>query len=191
MSKFNYSKSVAKHELGHWFLAKEFGFNEDYIKIKVHTLYTPLRYFHEAYAKSYPKADLPNIEATYNFLTNRISCLQAGVIAEFYHADTGKVDIKSVEKAQKETAKNDMKQIEELLTIAQGIMFAGRISEDNNLTQRQTIMDNCWFNALEIVMKNYHIIEKMSVQMADRIVFEDSQTAKFTKQDLISFMEIN
>lgn len=191
MSKFDYSKSVAKHELGHWFLAKEFGFNEDYIKIKVITYHGPLRFYHEAYAKSFPKGDLPNIDSVYKFLTNRISCLQAGVISEFYNAENGEVDIGSVEKAFKITAQNDIKQIEELLTIARGIKFSGIITEEDELVQKQIIIDECWDVALTIIKQNFKLIDLISDQMAERIVCEDSQTAKFTKQDLISFMQQN
>lgn len=188
MSKFSYSKSVAKHELGHWFLAKEFGFNADYIKIKVQALYAPPRYFHEAYAKSYPKADLPNIEATYKFLTNRISCLQAGVIAEFYNPTTDIVNIDSVNKAFKITAQNDIKQIEELLTIARGIKFSGIITEEDELDQKQIIIDECWDVALTIIKQNYKFIDLISDKMAEKIVCEDDQNIKFTKLEIISLM---
>jgi len=167
--KFDLMVAVSRHELGHWFLAKEFGFDEDYIRI-LFQYGNDGKIYPNAYAKSFPIADLPSIDSIYTYLTRRIMCLQSGVIAEFIDAKTGDIDIPAVEKAIDSTASNDYKQINELVYIARGIRFAGDISKDHESAQIQEVLDECWYKALEIVNSNITQIVKMSNEMADELI---------------------
>lgn len=183
---YSLMQSVSKHELGHWFAAKQYGFNEDYIRILYSRGYNDT-VNHNAYSMSYPIADLPDIDAVYTYLTRRIICLQSGVIAEFLNIQQEEVDIQAVEEAFKDTASNDNKQINELVTIARGIKFADDIEEDNRQDQIQQIIDECWNQALEIVKDNYSYIEKMSKEMANQLV-ESSHGVKFENSKLLELM---
>lgn len=184
--KFSLMQSVAKHELGHWFAAKHFGFNEDYIRILFSCGYDGT-ISHNAYAMSFPVADLPDINDVYTYLTRRIICLQSGVIAEFLNVEKGEVDIEAVEEAIKETASNDYKQINELVNIARGIKFAGDINKNNQQEQIQQVMDECWCQALEIVNDKYSYIEKMAKEMANQLV-ESYRGIKFENSQLLELM---
>ncbi len=184
--KFELLVAVSRHELGHWFSAKEFDFAEDYIRILLRYGYDG-KCYHDAYAKSFPIADLSDIEAVYTYLTKRIICLQSGVIAEFLNAETGVVDIIKVEEAIKNTASNDYKQINELVYIARGIKFAGNISKESEREQIQEVLDECWYKALDIVNTNISIIVKMANNMADQLM-ASRNGKKFENKELLNLM---
>lgn len=184
-NKYELVVAVSKHELGHWFAAKEFGFNEDYIRILLRYGYDG-KIYHDAYAKSYPIADLSDLDSTYTYLTRRIISLQSGVVSEFMNSSTGEVDISAVEKAIKDTASNDYKQINELVYIARGIKFSGEISKKREQEQIQLVLDECWCKAVEIIYANISKITYMSRKMGDKLM-ASTNGVKFDKIELQAF----
>ncbi|MCF7515330.1 hypothetical protein L3V43_17730 [Pseudoalteromonas sp. L23] len=168
-NKFEILLSVSKHELGHWISAKSFNFNEDYIRILYRSHWNG-NIYPDAYCKSFPQADCPDIESVYQYLENRIVCLQSGVASEFMISSDGKIDISKVEEAYKDSASNDNKQINELINIARGIRFAGEIDSKYEMNQKQTIADECWRKTEEIIVEHYFFISEMSKLMADELI---------------------
>ncbi|MGF1807930.1 hypothetical protein L4C31_22085, partial [Aliivibrio sifiae] len=69
---------ILKHELGHWFASRHFGFNETYISIKVSNHSGG----HRAYSQSWPTPDLPDLNSVCEFLEKRIVVLMAGAVSE-------------------------------------------------------------------------------------------------------------
>lgn len=186
-NKMELSLAVSKHELGHWFAARHFGFNEDYIRIL-------FRYgwdgsiSQEAYAKSWPQADLPNIESVYTYITNRIVCLQSGAAAEFFNNETGSIDIDAVTESFQESSSNDYKEITNLAYIARGIKFANKISREKEYEQFSFIVDECWCRTEELISDNFFLIDIMSNMMTDRLI-DSRNGVKFNKEELLEFLE--
>lgn len=166
--KYIEALAVAKHELGHWFAARHFGFNAENIRVSICTSMQGLIY-HEAHAKSWPQPDLPDIEAVVDFLHQRIICLQAGVAAEFFNKETSSYNIESISEAYKETAKNDDNQIFTYANIVRGIKFVGNVSRENEYQQTQEIYDECWVRTEQIIIDNFPLIDAMSEMMADEL----------------------
>jgi hypothetical protein len=181
-NKFEIFLSVSRHELGHWVSAKSFDFNEDYIRILYRSDWRG-NIYPDAYCKSFPQADCPDIESVYKYLENRMVCLQSGVASEFMISGDGKIDISKVEEAYSDSASDDHKQINELINIARGIRFAGKIDSKYEMSQKQTIGDECWRKAEEIIVGHYDFISEMSKLMADKLIMS-THGVKFEKTEI-------
>ena len=180
--RFEIFLSVSKHELGHWVSAKLFDFNEDYIRILYESDWRG-NIYPDAYCKSFPQADCPDIESVYKYLENRIVCLQSGVASEFMISSDGNIDISKAEEAYIGSASNDSKQINELINIARGIRFAGKIDSKYEISQKEEISDECWRKTEEIIVKNYDFISEMSRLMADELIMS-TRGVKFEKMKI-------
>ncbi|OJU53684.1 MAG: hypothetical protein BGN93_02270 [Acinetobacter sp. 39-4] len=180
--------AVSKHELGHWFAARYFGFNQENIRISI---YSGLQggIYHDAHAKSWPQPDLPNIEDVLEFLYQRIICLQCGVAAEFFNKEDSSFDIESIDYANSDTAKNDSTQIFTYTNIARGIRFAGDVSRDNEFKQHEEILNDCWSRTKQIIIDNFPIIDAMSKMMADELALCDYRN-NFQIHELLEFLNI-
>lgn len=178
-NKFEILLSVSKHELGHWVFAKLFDFNEDYIRILYRSHWNG-NIYPDAYCKSFPQADCPDIESVSQYLENRIVCLQSGVASEFMMSSDGKIDISKVEEAYKDSASNDNKQINELINIARGIRFSGKIDSKYEMSQKQKIYDEFWRKTEEIIVEHHDFTSEMSKLMADELLISTSGV-KFEK----------
>lgn len=178
--------AVAKHELGHWFAARHFGFNEDNIKIKV-TSGMRGEIYHEAHAKSWPQPNLPDIESVYEYLLQRIICLQAGVAAEFFDKETSTFDVDSISAAYEDSASNDANQIATYVNIARGIRFNGNVTRENERKQYCGIADECWFRAEKFVLDNFSLIDAMAEMMVDQLAQHDYRL-NFQVHTLLEFL---
>lgn len=186
--KMELSLAVSKHELGHWFAARHFGFNEDYIRILFRHGWDG-SISQEAYAKSWPQADLPDIESVYTYLTNRIVCLQSGAAAEFFNKETMCIDGDAVTDSYDESSSNDHKEIITLAYIARGIKFANEISKEKEPEQLQHILHECWDRTAKLVADNFPLIDKMSQLMAKRLI-DSHNGIKFNKEELLEFLDL-
>ena len=150
MSFDNYKREIIGHELGHWVSAKHLGLNVGAIKIKIDTGARG-QPFHSAATTIFIECNLNSVDDVYRHVANRISILFSGVLSQFIF--TNQDNTTTAKDLLQTYGQDDESKIYELLHIARGVKFSGKMSKDNEICQKKQISDECWSKSLEIVEK--------------------------------------
>lgn len=182
-SKFEYAKSVAKHELGHWFAARHLGFNEDFIDIEI-TFYEQniSKSGHAGSAHFSPVPVLAKQSDTLEYIEKRIICLQAGAISQSYNVETDVVDDDIVFELYESDASVDFGKFNELAIIAVGISNSEVIDLNNVDRLKQDYIQECHVKTFNLLNGKFELINLMAESIANQLL---GKLNKFTKQTSI------
>lgn len=137
-------KEVVCHELGHWVVAREVGFNVGSIFIK---LINEVGYLpnHNGVSCAYPSPSLKQIEDVKRYIIDRGAVASAGVACQihFFGGDEREVFDRFGE--------GDRMKIEELSLIYRGIMHPNETNAELEREQRHEYIILVWETALKII----------------------------------------
>lgn len=183
ITKFEYAKSVAKHELGHWFAAKHFGFNEDFIDIEITFNEQNISNSgHAGSAQFSPVPVLSNQSDTIEYIEKRIICLHAGAISESYNIETDIVDYDVVNELYKTDASVDYGRINELAIIVVGIDYSKTIDPNNIHKLKHDYIKECQDKTFKLLDGKFELIDSMAESIANQLL---GKLKRFTNQTSI------
>lgn len=143
--------ALIRHELGHWIVAKEYGFNPKYIEINAYG----------GYLYSSPKPNITNFDELKVYLFKRITCLYGGLVSELlefnYESKEFSIDMNKFEEKIETTAKDDFSKIQELILIYRGFI---RVKESDIQEEINSFSNTCYFEAQKLIEDNYFLIQK-------------------------------
>jgi hypothetical protein len=176
-------QSVIMHELGHWVVARELGYNVGGIEIIFHNIGG--RCNHNAHANILAQPSLPRIDDVYKYALDRISILYAGAASQKFRS---KNLAREVEKLSENDAADDFSKLNEFVIIARGIAFKDQIHDESETEQKLKICDECWQKTMEILDRMYSKIEIASDIMLQRAKKENFRHY-FTFDDVLKALE--
>ncbi|WP_141742652.1 hypothetical protein [Aeromonas hydrophila] len=172
--------NICKHELGHWFTAQQYGFDADHIEIKLSANQL------SGLSSCTPRPDLPTKQSILDFLKKRISVLLAGVVSETHKRNFSK---NQVQELYSTTAAVDVEKMYILLHIVRGIQYSGKIHDKNMSKHLDTISDECWMRADEIIERNSEKINYIATRMASKIDIRKESSYRFDKKNILTFIQ--
>ncbi|PRD15410.1 hypothetical protein [Pantoea coffeiphila] len=186
----NQYKRAIYHELGHWLVGREVGF--DVGNITIGESYFGV--YGNSEVKPIPKTKLTSANAVYDHLFNRVCVLLAGVIADViwhkkYEPDIDKendIEYFYTNGVMDKTAITDKGKINELLFIMNGIANTPTQDEKSLEDQMAKIQSEAWSRSLNLLNKNKYL-ELTGKELIRE--FEDSQMNEFTNEYLIQLQE--
>ncbi|MEG3133077.1 hypothetical protein SC206_05820 [Rouxiella sp. T17] len=183
-------KRAIYHELGHWLMGRNVGF--DVGKIIIGTSHVGV-YGNSAINPS-PKTKLDSTNAIYEHLFNRVCILNAGVIADILWHKKYELEIDSKNDTSffynngvmDKTAITDKGKIEELLPIMNGIVNTPAQDEKLLKKQMDAIQGKAWDSSLSFLQNN-----KDLEFMGSELIKEFGEFGKqhFTTEYLIKLQE--
>lgn len=180
-----YKEDVIRHELGHWLTARELGFGVGSIEINI--LQNRIGLGHEGVATILPCHRIEEIECLNNYVKNRIAILFSGVLSQVMAKDEAEVNSDLVEGLLASDGADDNSKIIELCHILRGSLYKDNMSAENELEQRNEIMNACWEIACSTLKKN----KKLIGFLVDKICSEVIQSNKkytFDKSQIESWI---
>lgn len=182
-SKFEYAKSVAKHELGHWFAARQLGFNEDFIDIEITFNEQNIhKSWHAGSAHLSPVPVLAIQSDILKYIENRIICLQAGAFAQSYDVETDMVDNNIVYDLYESDASVDFGKFNELAIIAVGILNSEVIDSNNVDRLKHDYIHECHGKTFNLLNGKFELIDLMAESIANQLL---GKLKRFTNQTSI------
>ena len=168
---------AARHEFGHFTVARELGFNTGAVTIAASpTLAGPggtaeLKLMH-------PVRSLPDVTT---YCENRVKIHMAGVIAEAIEDGTINHD-KAILYATT-TGAHDKAKYSELLQLLRAIAYPETDDQDAANAELKTLCDRLWSETSAIIEKHRGFIEQMAQQLAEKPV-KAFQKPTFTEAEL-------
>lgn len=168
---------VAKHELGHFTVARVLGFEAGDVVL------APSAIIGGAAGTASIKLLRP-LKSSCDILMyceGRIMVLFGGAIAEALEG--GKVDNDAACSFSESTAQNDHAKARELLNIVRGIMHPETTDESFANAELKEISDRLWSRTVEIVERNEKFIDSMAWEIVKREV-RSTQAVIFTQWEI-------
>lgn len=183
-------KRAIYHELGHWLVGRKVGFDVGSILIGQ----SDFGVYGSSEINPFPKTKLDSVNDIYNHLFNRVCVLIAGVIADIIWHEKYEPEIEKENETKyfyengvmDKTAITDKGKITELLFIMNGIVNDPSQDEETLENQMNEIQKEAWEYSLEFLRDNKDL-GFMGGELIKQ--FEESQTKRFTKENLIQLQE--
>lgn len=166
----NEALPIARHEFGHYIVAKSVGFDVEDVSI---IITFPCDYTGRAEIKL--ARSITSIEETIDYFEKRIMILYAGVFAE--SLQMGKVEEARAlsllgtagNPEQAATAAQDYAKARELCHLMRSLSC--KMTDDENQLQAQldAIGDKLWYGAIKIVEREAKLIEGLAGNLANRV----------------------
>lgn len=153
---------IAKHEFGHYIVAKKLKFNTGKLSL---TIFLPDG--HRGTSEIEPATPLNTIKDTKTYIENRVSVLYAGSLAETL--SEGEVNQNYANDVLKTVATQDYAKARELIHLLRSLEYGLPSSEEIGNAQLKTISDRVWEKAVKIIRREHELIEKLAEKLASRI----------------------
>jgi len=158
---------VLRHELGHWLIARQLGFDVGDIEIEIIKIDEKKgganQYTHSGSSKVFLEPTIKTFSDLHNYLDQRIQVLYAGVLAQTHGQNLNNEELAN---AIALDAQGDQDKIEEL-----SILVRGWIREpdmDSAILDEKTneFITRSWNNCKASIADIYPTLEKMAHEMA-------------------------
>lgn len=164
---------VARHEMGHFIVARYHGFVTGDCKIKL--LFTG-EVGHAASATIQLQRPIRSIEDVVSYAELRCQVLSAGALAEALDEDGGIDNAYAINETQNGGAKDDYSKVRELLHLIRNINHAAEPIDDiTSHQQLNAVYDRIWNDAAKIVTDNHELISGLAYNLADRVKMTDTE----------------
>lgn len=185
-------KKVIRHELGHWFVAKEVGFDVGGIQMKI--IYPNLMegikdFGHEASSRSIPYLPIGSISDLEMYLVNRGAAVMAGAVFQCNFNEDESDDEKDNENdIFNNEAVSDYKKIEELSLIYYCIKSANKPDGNNYEKYLNEYKDIIRGKVKKIIDENKSTLNGMIISMHNESSYKDFN-GEFSKEELTELCE--
>jgi len=150
------------HELGHWVVARELGFEVG--KIEVQHSYPRFKGSSEVFLNP----TICDIFSVAIYIKHRVSVLLAGVASQTVFNDESSISDENIKNNLSEYDKTDQIKINELLTILVSIEH-GSVEPKNKEFFENKIRRECWEKVIQIIKKEKGMIEYLSVKICNKL----------------------
>lgn len=159
---------TAKHEAGHYIIARAFGFTTDGITVKVDRNggYT-------GGAVTQLNADLTDNANVLKYLRGRVLCLYGGVLSEALGIGTGVIDHEAAMEYIKRGGATDHAKVRELVNMIRNVRHGGDNDASNWNEQLAAIDLEMWNAAADMVSLEHKLIEGLGTRMAQMVLQPD------------------
>jgi hypothetical protein len=163
-----YKKELIRHELGHWFVAKELGFARGDIRLKIIEQFG--NFGHQGSSTIFPEPHIDNLKKLDSYLINRICILYAGVATQLIFLNDEEISSNKTESLLDSYGTDDNSKIQELLFIVRGIRFnKNEIIRENELNHRNEITDEAWKKCCSIIESKKKDIQHLCLKIDENI----------------------
>ncbi|HEJ9486079.1 TPA: hypothetical protein SMM93_001469 [Proteus mirabilis] len=169
-------KEVVYHELGHWVVAREVGFDVGSIFIKLidEVGYLPN---HRGVSHAYPSPSLKQIEDVKRYIVDRGAVASAGVACQIHFLGGDEREVFD------RFGEGDLMKIEELSLIYRGIIHPNETNTELEKEQRHEYIILVWETALKIIADKEDAL-KHAVATLSNLIKEDNVEYEFKVDDL-------
>jgi len=155
-------RRIAKHEAGHYIVARVLGFGVGSISITITE-----GAGHNAGSEIVPACPLSGDQAITGYLERRITVLYAGVLAE--SISVGGLDEHKANASLLTSGSRDFDKARELTHLLRNIRYPGADTEETIQQGLNDIREMLWRRAVEIVTAERSIIENLGSALAQRV----------------------
>lgn len=156
---------TAKHEAGHYIIARALGFRTGGIKVKVER-----NGGRSGGAFVHLNADLTDNANVLQYLRGRVLSLYGGVLSEALGIGTGVVDNEAALDFIKTSGATDHAKVREFVNMIRNIQHGDDLDEKNWQPQLDAIESELWNEASAMVTKEHKLIEGLGGRVASLVV---------------------
>jgi hypothetical protein len=175
---------LARHEIGHYVIARVLGFETGSIKLKVLDFHGA----HNGHSSSEPRRSLYSVDDVIKYSEDRIQVLFAGALAQ--SLSNGKIDDRAaVDVLEKGGGQNDFAKARELIRLIRNLRYPAVTYNADVQRGLDEINNDLWARTIALVEKDHHIICGLGDRISAELKYVGEEF-ELTEEELESLRSI-